>query len=70
MVKGKKSINQITSEMNMVAEGIKTTRSIFDLTRKLAVELPILEQVYEIIYMEKSCSDAVKDLLARGLKTE
>jgi len=65
-----KKLQQITSEMNMVAEGIKTTRSIFDLTRQLGVELPILEQVYKIIYMDKSCSDAVRDLLARGLKAE
>jgi len=65
-----KKLQQITSEMNMVAEGIKTTRSIFDLSRQLGVELPILEQVYKIIYMDKSCSDAVKDLLARALKAE
>lgn len=63
-------LQQITSEMNMVAEGIKTTKSIFDLTRRLDIEMPILEQVYNILYMDKSCTDAVRDLLARNLRVE
>ncbi len=53
-----------------VIEFARAKRPIFDLSRQLGVELPILEQVYKIIYMDKSCSDAVKDLLARGLKAE
>ncbi len=65
-----KSLQQLTEEMSMVAEGIKTTRSIFDLSGKLDIEMPILEQVYNILYKDKSCSDAVKDLLARDLRDE
>lgn len=65
-----KSLQQLTEEMSMVAEGIKTTRSIFDLSGKLGIEMPILEQVYNILYKDKSCSDAVKDLLARDLRDE
>jgi len=56
--------------MKMVAEGVKTTKSIYDLTRPLEIEMPILEQVYAILYEEKECSLAVKDLLARELKVE
>ena len=65
-----KNLQQITREMSMVAEGIKTTKSLFDLTEKLGIEMPILEQVYNILYRDKSCSEAVKDLLARELKVE
>jgi len=65
-----KKLQQITSEMSMVAEGIKTTKSIFDLTQRLGIEMPILEQVYKIIYADKSCPDAVRDLLARNLRVE
>jgi len=65
-----KNIKQITSEMSMVAEGIKTTKSLYDLTTKLSIDVPILDQVYKIIYQGKSCSAAVKDLLARELKVE
>lgn len=67
--KGKK-LDQINSEMNMVAEGIKTTQSAYHLARKMQIEMPILEQVYNILYQGKNCSEAVKDLLARELKVE
>ncbi len=65
-----KKLDQIKDEMSMVAEGIKTTRSVFDLAKKLKIEMPILEQVYNIIYKDKTCADAVKDLLSRELKVE
>lgn len=64
------NLRQITQGMSMVAEGVKTTKSIYDLTQKIAVETPILEQVYNIIYKEKSCARAVEDLLARELGVE
>jgi glycerol-3-phosphate dehydrogenase (NAD(P)+) len=65
-----KSIEEIKSEMSMVAEGIKTTKSVYDLARKMNIDMPILEQVYNIIYCEKKCSEAVRDLLTRELKVE
>ena len=67
--KGKK-LQQILAEMDMVAEGVKTTKSVYDLTRPMNIEMPILEQVYLILYENKECSLAVKDLLARELKQE
>lgn len=67
--KGKK-LAQINSEMNMVAEGIKTTQSAYHLARRMHVDMPILEQVYNILYQGKNCSEAVQDLLARELKVE
>jgi glycerol-3-phosphate dehydrogenase (NAD(P)+) len=65
-----KMLDEITSEMKMVAEGIKTTRSIYEIRNKYNTETPILEQVYKIIYQNKECSLAVKELLARELKVE
>ena len=65
-----KKLSTILSEMNMVAEGVKTTRSAWHLARKVGVEMPILEQVYQVLYQEKPCQDAVRDLLARSLKEE
>jgi glycerol-3-phosphate dehydrogenase (NAD(P)+) len=64
------NIKQIVAEMSMVAEGIKTTKSVYDLATKLAIEMPILEQVYKIIYQNKECTLAVRDLLSRELKVE
>ncbi len=65
-----KTLIQVKNEMSMVAEGIKTTQSVFDLSRKLKVEMPILEQVYNILYKEKDCEKAVKDLLKRQMREE
>lgn len=65
-----KSLDDILDSMNMVAEGIKTTRSVYDLVNKLGAEMPILEQVYEVLYRGKDCTTAVKDLLNRDLKPE
>ncbi len=65
-----KKLSQILDEMEMVAEGVKTTRSVHDLVAKMEVEMPILDQVYQILYKGKECSKAVSDLLTRDLKVE
>jgi glycerol-3-phosphate dehydrogenase (NAD(P)+) len=65
-----KKLDQIQKEMSMIAEGIKTTQSAYDLARKMNIEMPILEQVYNIIYRDKNCSEAVRELLNRELKVE
>lgn len=63
-------LKEILAEMNMVAEGVKTTKSAYELVQKEDIDMPILEQVYKIIYEDKNCSTAVKDLLTRELKVE
>jgi glycerol-3-phosphate dehydrogenase (NAD(P)+) len=65
-----KNLNTILAEMKMVAEGVKTTRSAWNLARRVGVEMPILNQVYQVLYQDKPCKDAVRDLLARSLKEE
>lgn len=65
-----KKLSTILDEMNMVAEGVKTTKSAWNLARKMDVEMPILEQVYLVLYNDKPCEEAVRDLLARSLKEE
>ncbi len=61
---------EILAEMNMVAEGIKTTRSAMALAIREGVEMPILTQVYQVLYEDKDCKDAVASLLSRDLKEE
>ncbi len=65
-----KSLDSILTSMNMVAEGVKTTRSVHDLVLRLGVEMPILEQVYQVLYGNKDCTAAVRSLLGRDLKAE
>jgi glycerol-3-phosphate dehydrogenase (NAD(P)+) len=63
-------LSHILKDMRTVAEGIETTRSSFDLSRKMNVEMPITEQVYYILYQNKSPKDAVDELMRRDLKME
>jgi len=69
LAKGEKLMD-ILSRMRMVAEGVKTTQAVHALGQKLALELPITEQMHEILYQEKSPSQAVRDLMTRTLKEE
>lgn len=65
-----KELEEILESMGMVAEGVKTTLSAYNLTQEQGIEMPILEQVYQILYEKKRCDIAVKDLLKRELKEE
>jgi glycerol-3-phosphate dehydrogenase (NAD(P)+) len=64
------SLNEIVEGMDMVAEGVKTTISAFDLAKKAGVEMPIVNEVYEILYGGKPPMEAVKALMGRELKRE
>jgi len=65
-----KSLDRALAEMTMVAEGVKTTKSCYNLARKHEVEMPILEQTYQILYKNKDCRQAVQELFQRSLKEE
>ncbi len=63
-------LTQILKDMKMVAEGIKTTKSACDLSKKMDVEMPITQQVYNILYRDKNPKEAVTELMGRDLKVE
>lgn len=65
-----KKLPEILSEMNEVAEGVKTTKSAYQLSKKLNVEMPITEEVYKMLYEDKSPREVIKDLMSRDLKKE
>ncbi len=67
--KGRK-LPEILSEMIMVAEGVATTRSVYDLGRKLRVELPIVNEVYRVIFEGKDPILATTELMTRDAKEE
>jgi glycerol-3-phosphate dehydrogenase (NAD(P)+) len=64
------SLDQITSAMQMVAEGIPTAKSAFECARRLNVDTPIIDQVYAILYDSKPPGQALTDLLHREQKPE
>jgi glycerol-3-phosphate dehydrogenase (NAD(P)+) len=64
------AIEEIISSTKMVAEGIKTSLSAYNLAKRMGVEMPITVEVYNIIYQGKDPRQAVKDLMTRELKGE
>lgn len=65
-----RSLEEILAGMTMVAEGVKTTLSAWQLATRLGVEVPITEQMYCILYEKKDPRRAVSDLMLRELKPE
>lgn len=61
-----KKMAEIAVSTGMVVEGIRTTKAAYALARKYGVEMPITEQIYEILYEEKNPHEAVVDLMLRG----
>ena len=64
------SIHEVLSNMRMVAEGVKTTKSTVALARKLKIEMPIAEKMYWVLYEDGKPQDAIRDLMERKLKEE
>jgi glycerol-3-phosphate dehydrogenase (NAD(P)+) len=60
----------ILSATKSIAEGVATASSAYGLSLKMGVEMPIVEQVYEVIYKDKNPADAVSTLLSRTLRSE
>jgi glycerol-3-phosphate dehydrogenase (NAD(P)+) len=67
--KGKK-LDAIISETRTVAEGVKTTKSVYNLSKKWGVEMPIAEQVYYILYEDRDPKEALNVLMSRDLRQE
>lgn len=65
-----KKLKHVLAEMKMVAEGVATTESTHQLAKKLGVELPIIEQVYRVLFLGKDPHLATEKLMTRGLKHE
>jgi len=63
-------LDEILKDMRMVAEGIKTAKAAYQLSVREGVEMPIIEQVYRVIYEGKKPKDAMKELMTRDLKSE
>ena len=59
------SLEAIVNGTQMVAEGVYTTRSVFARAKKMGVEMPIVGEVYRVLYENKPPLDAVSDLMLR-----
>lgn len=65
-----KTMEEAMAEVKMVVEGVFSTKAAMALAEKYHVELPIIEQVHEVLFCGKAAADAVKDLMIRDKKIE
>jgi glycerol-3-phosphate dehydrogenase (NAD(P)+) len=56
---------EVLSKMGMVVEGIKTTKSAYVLSRKFNIQMPITDELYKVLFEEKTPKLAVEDLMGR-----
>jgi glycerol-3-phosphate dehydrogenase (NAD(P)+) len=65
-----KSLEEIMSRMKMIAEGVYTARSAHALANKRNIDMPIVREVYQILFENKPPRKALEDLMGRDLKRE
>ena len=65
-----RKIKDILGSMNAVAEGVVTAKAVYHLARAKKIPMPIVTEVYKIIFENKSPNRALKDLMKRSLKSE
>mgnify|MGYP000680803947 CR=1 FL=1 len=65
-----KEVEQAMKDIGQVVEGYRNTKEVYLLARRMKVEMPIVEQVYQVLYQGKSAKHAAFDLLSREPKVE
>ena len=64
------TLEKILDGMEMVAEGVKTTESVYQLQKKHTISMPISTAVYNVLYRGKNAQQEVKELMTRDLTIE
>ena len=65
-----KKINDILAELGSVAEGVKTSKAVCDLAKKLGLEVPVSSAMYEAVYTDITPQEVLSKLMNRKLKEE
>lgn len=65
-----KKLDDILKELGSVAEGVKTTKAVCELSKKLNIETPVADVIYEAVYTDIAPEEVVKKLMTRQLKKE
>jgi glycerol-3-phosphate dehydrogenase (NAD(P)+) len=69
LAKGK-SLKEILRDMVEVAEGVPTTKAVYKLAHQKKIEVPITEQVYQVLFKDKPPKKALEELMMREVKPE
>lgn len=65
-----RTLREILAEMNMVAEGVDTARAARALALRMEIEMPIVEEVYSVLFEDRPAREAVSNLMLREPKPE
>ncbi len=65
-----KGVQEAQDDIGQVVEGYRNTKEVWALAQRMGVEMPIVEQIYQVLYQSKNATQAAKDLLARDKKAE
>ncbi|WP_417852364.1 NAD(P)H-dependent glycerol-3-phosphate dehydrogenase [Vibrio europaeus] len=65
-----KDVDTAQDEIGQVVEGYRNTKEVYLLAERMGVEMPIVDQIYQVLYQGKDANLAAKDLLARDKKAE
>ena len=60
-----RTIEQIIADMNMVAEGVKTSRVVMELAEEYGVEMPIASEVFSVCHEGSTAEEAYRGLIRR-----
>ncbi len=63
-------LEDVLAGLHQVAEGVRTTRSAYELSQKHGVEMPITEQVHRVLYEGRDAREAGETLMTRQLRSE
>ncbi|MCW8346305.1 NAD(P)H-dependent glycerol-3-phosphate dehydrogenase [Vibrio sp. ZSDZ65] len=65
-----KDVDSAQTEIGQVVEGYRNTKEVWLLSQRVGVEMPIVDQIYQVLYQGKDAMLAAQDLLARDKKAE
>jgi len=65
-----KTMDEAMAEVKMVVEGVYSAKAALGLARKYDVQIPIIEQVNQVLFENKPASETMKELMTRDKKSE
>jgi len=65
-----RSLDNVISSMNMIAEGVHSTKAVYELSRSVGVDMPITNAVYQMLFEAKPAQQAILELMTREPKPE
>jgi glycerol-3-phosphate dehydrogenase (NAD(P)+) len=65
-----KGVDEAMTTIGQVVEGYRNAKEVFNLAQRVGVEMPITEQIYQVLYQGKDARLAAMDLLGREKRDE